>query len=97
MYVPEVLVVKCASVLSLNRSSDVPTMYVLPMEKHELDFITSICTLSCNILLHDCTRHTRTLPLLIDLEASREVVLRGLGSFIETDIGTEECALGERA
>jgi hypothetical protein len=36
-----------------------------------------------NVLLHDCTRHTRTLPLLIDLEASREADLRGLGSFIE--------------
>jgi hypothetical protein len=38
-------------------SSDVPTLYVYPMEKHELDLVTSTCTLSCNAMLHDCTRH----------------------------------------
>jgi hypothetical protein len=26
--------------------------------------------MSCNVLLHECTRHTRTLPLLTDLHAS---------------------------
>jgi hypothetical protein len=28
------------------------------MEKHELAFVTSTCTMSCNVVLHDCTRHT---------------------------------------
>jgi hypothetical protein len=37
------------------------------MEKHELELVTSTFTMSCNVLLHDCTRHTRTLPLLTDL------------------------------
>jgi hypothetical protein len=27
------------------------------MEKHELDFVTSTCTIYCNILLQDCTRY----------------------------------------
>jgi hypothetical protein len=27
------------------------------MEKRELDLVTSNCTMSCNALLHDCTRH----------------------------------------
>jgi hypothetical protein len=27
------------------------------MEKHELESFTSTCTLSCNVLLQDCTRH----------------------------------------
>jgi hypothetical protein len=31
-------------------------MYVLPMEKHELELVTSTCTMSCNVLLHDYTR-----------------------------------------
>ena len=47
-----------------------PRLYVRPMEKHELAFVTSTCTMSCNALLQDCTRHTRTLPLLTDLEAA---------------------------
>jgi hypothetical protein len=29
------------------------------MEKHELELVTSTCTMSCNIQLHDCTRYTR--------------------------------------
>jgi hypothetical protein len=58
-------------------------MYVLPMEKHELELVKSTCTMSCKVLLHDCTRHTHTLPLLNDLEDNREADLRGLGSFIE--------------
>jgi hypothetical protein len=45
-------------------SSDIPTMYVLPTEKHEFELVTSTCTMYCNVLLHDYTRHTRTLPLL---------------------------------
>jgi hypothetical protein len=72
-------------------------MYVLPMKKHELDLVTSTCTMSCTTVLHDYTRHTRTLPLLTNLEVSREADLRGLGSFTATFIGTHECALGERA
>jgi hypothetical protein len=72
-------------------------MYVLPREKHELDLITSTRRMSCNVLLQDGTRHTRTLPLLTELEANCEVDLRGLGSFTEHVTGTESCALGERA
>jgi hypothetical protein len=67
------------------------------MEKHELEWVTSTYIMSCNVLLHDCTRHTRTLPLLKDLEDSHEANLRGLGSFTEVVTGTQECALGERA
>jgi hypothetical protein len=44
--------------------------------------------MSYNVQLHDCTRHTRTLPLLAYLEDSREADLRGLGSFIEAVNGT---------
>jgi hypothetical protein len=29
-----------------------------------IELVTSTCTMSCNELLHDNTRHTRTLPLL---------------------------------
>jgi hypothetical protein len=50
-----------------------------------------------NVVLHDCTRHTRTLPLLTDLEGNYEVDLRGLGSFIEAVTWTQKRALGERA
>jgi hypothetical protein len=67
-------------------------MYVLPMEKHELDLVSSSCTMSCNVLLQDCTRHTRTLPPLTDLEDNREADLRGLGPFTEAFTGTQECA-----
>jgi hypothetical protein len=31
------------------------------MEKHELELVWSICTMSCIVLLHDGTRHTRTM------------------------------------
>jgi hypothetical protein len=48
-------------------------------------------------MLHDCTGRTRTLPLLTNLEESREADLRGLRSFTEAITGTQECALGERA
>jgi hypothetical protein len=44
-----------------------PRVYVRPMEKHELELVMSTCTICCNVLLHDCTRHTRILPLLTDL------------------------------
>jgi hypothetical protein len=53
--------------------------------------------MSCNVLLHDCTHHTRIHPLLTSHEDGREVDLRGLSSFTEVIIGTQECALGERA
>jgi hypothetical protein len=49
------------------------------------------------VLLHDCTRHTRTLSLLTNLEISRVADFRGLGSFSEAVVGTYELALGERA
>jgi hypothetical protein len=39
-------------------SSDVPTLYVFPIEKRELKLVTSTCTLSCNEVLHVYTRHT---------------------------------------
>jgi hypothetical protein len=61
-------------------------MYVLPMVKHELDLVTGTYTMSCNVMLQDCTRHTRTLPILTDLEAGREADLRGLGCFSEAVI-----------
>jgi hypothetical protein len=53
--------------------------------------------MSCNVLLHDCTRHTHTLPLLTDFEDNREPDLRGLDSFTKAITGTQECAVGERA
>jgi hypothetical protein len=37
------------------------------MEKHELESVTSTRAMSCNVLLQDYTRPTRTLPLLTDL------------------------------
>jgi hypothetical protein len=46
--------------------------------------------------LYDCTRHTRTLPLLTNLEDIREADLRGLGFFTKAVAVTQECALGER-
>jgi hypothetical protein len=67
------------------------------MEKHELELVTSTCTMSCNLMLQGCTRHTRTLPFLKDLRGHREADLRGLSSCIEAITGTRECALGERA
>jgi hypothetical protein len=63
----EVLVVQYASKPLLICSSDVPTVYVLLMEKHALYLVTSTCTMSCNVVLQNRTRHTRTLPLLTDL------------------------------
>jgi hypothetical protein len=60
----EVPVVQYALEPSLNYSSDVPMLYVLPIESHKLELVTSTCTMSCNVLLQDCTRHTRTLPPL---------------------------------
>jgi hypothetical protein len=41
--------------------------------------------------------HIRNLPLLTNLETSRETNLRGLGSFNEAVAETRECAQGERA
>jgi hypothetical protein len=40
------------------------------MEKHELELVTSACAMSCNVLLQDYTRHTRTLPLFTNVEAA---------------------------
>jgi hypothetical protein len=67
------------------------------MEKHELELVTSTCTMSGNVLLQNCTRHTRTLPLLTDLRGRREADLRGQSAITKGATGTEECALGERA
>jgi hypothetical protein len=53
------------------------------MEKRELELVTSTCTMSYNVLLPDCTHHTRTLPLLTDLRGYRETNLRGLSPFTE--------------
>jgi hypothetical protein len=53
------MVVYYASKPSLNRSSDVPTLYVLPMENHELELVTSTCTMSCYVVLHYYTRHSK--------------------------------------
>jgi hypothetical protein len=67
------------------------------MEKQELKLVTSTCTISCNVLLQDCTRHTRNLPFLTNLRGRREADLRGLSSFTKAVFGTHECALSERA
>jgi hypothetical protein len=64
-------------------------MYVLPMEKHELELVTSTCTMPCNMLLQDCTRHNRTLPLLKDFEDNREAGLCGLSSLIDAVTRTQ--------
>jgi hypothetical protein len=40
------------------------------VEKHELAFVTSTCTMSCNVLLQDCTRH---IPLVVLVAHSDEV------------------------
>jgi hypothetical protein len=49
-------------------------------------------------LCKTCTRHTRTLSLLTNLDNNREADLRGLaGSFIKAVTGTHECAVCERA
>jgi hypothetical protein len=34
-----------------------PRVYVRPVEKHELGSVTSTFTMSCNVLLQDCTGH----------------------------------------
>jgi hypothetical protein len=36
-----------------------PSLYVRPLEHHELELVTSTCTMSCNVLLQGCTRHIR--------------------------------------
>jgi hypothetical protein len=56
-----VLIVQYASQPLLNCNSDVPTLYVLPMKKHELGLVSSTCAMSCNAILHDCTRHTHVI------------------------------------
>jgi hypothetical protein len=44
------------------------------MEKHELELVTSTCTMSCNVLLHDCTRHNK----LVVPEVRRVVTNRNI-------------------
>jgi hypothetical protein len=54
--------------------------------------------MSCNVLLHKYTRHTRTLPLLTNLEAAaRQTYVVYVGSFTKVVIVTHERALGERS
>jgi hypothetical protein len=67
------------------------------MEKHELELVTSTYTMSCNVLLQDCTRHTRTLQILTDQGGRREADLRGLSSFTKAVTRTRGCELGKRA
>jgi hypothetical protein len=50
----------CISTLVNIAVSIYPRVYVRPMEKLELELVTSTCTMSCNVLLQDCTRHTST-------------------------------------
>jgi hypothetical protein len=44
--------------LFLQAVATYPRLYVRPMEKHELELVTSTCTMSYNVLLHDFTRHS---------------------------------------
>jgi hypothetical protein len=67
-------------------------MYVLPMEKHALDLVTSTCIMSCNVLVTLVPS-----PSLTYLEAICEANLRGLSFFTKAVYGTHECALSERA
>jgi hypothetical protein len=57
----------CISTLMNIAVATYPRLYVRPLETHELEYVTSTCTMSCNVLFHDCTRHARTLPLLTDM------------------------------
>jgi hypothetical protein len=65
-------------------------MYVLPVEEHELEFVTSTCTKFCNVLSRHNARHARALPLLTNPEDNSEADLRGQGSFIEAITRTRE-------
>jgi len=46
------------------------------MEKHELELVTSTCTMYCNVLLHDCTRHSRLSPFAAKRATMHVAVLR---------------------
>jgi hypothetical protein len=48
------------------------------MEKRELDLVTSICTMSCNVLLQDFTRHTRRLEDWLEIQPQRFVIILGI-------------------
>jgi hypothetical protein len=68
MYVPGGIGSKvCISTLMNIAVATYPHLYVRPMEKQEMELVTSTYTMFCNVLLRDCTRHIRTLPLLTDL------------------------------
>jgi hypothetical protein len=43
-----------------------PRLYVRPLEKQELDLVTSTCTMSCNVLLQDFTRHNTIVTVLYE-------------------------------
>jgi hypothetical protein len=47
----------CISTLMNIAVATYPRLYVRPMEKDGLELVTSTCTMSCNVLLQDCTRH----------------------------------------
>jgi hypothetical protein len=57
----------CINTLMYIAIATYQRLFVRPMEKHELELVTSTNTMSCNVLLQDFTRHTRTLPLLTDM------------------------------
>jgi hypothetical protein len=51
----------CISTLMNITVATYPRLYVRPLEKHELELVTSTFTMSCNVLLQDCTRHIHVL------------------------------------
>jgi hypothetical protein len=48
----------CISTLMNIAVATYPRLYVRLLEKHELELLTSTCTMPCNVPLQDCTRHT---------------------------------------
>jgi hypothetical protein len=64
-----------------------PRLYVRPLEKHELELVTSTCTMSCNVLLHDCTSHTEErlcdAAVILRISRRRKALYGGLFSEIK--------------
>jgi hypothetical protein len=86
----EVLIVQYASAEPLLIcSTDVPTFYVFPMEKHDLYLVTSTCTMSCNVLLLDCTRHKK--PVLGYFESSPKVSRPAIRQLQKASIRAPRC------
>jgi hypothetical protein len=69
-----------------------PRLYVRPMEKHELELVTSNCTMSCNVLLQDNTRHIYVVSArhLLSLQATSPGA-RALGMAFSSTIGLAMC------